>query len=65
VAAELLLTVGGAALFAELLRAIPENMRGRVSNTVIMAATGLAALAPLTAGLPPKPTARAAARAPG
>ncbi len=27
------------------------NMRGRVSNTVIMAATGLAALAPLTAGL--------------
>jgi MFS family permease len=40
-----------AALFAELLRAIPENMRGRVSNTVIMAATGLAALAPLTAGL--------------
>jgi MFS family permease len=26
-------------------------MRGRVSNTVIMAATGLAALAPLTAGL--------------
>jgi len=40
-----------AALFAAMLRAAPENLRGRVNNTVILAATGLAALAPLTSGL--------------
>ena len=40
-----------AALFAAMLRATPDQMRGRVNNTVIQAATGLAALAPLTAGL--------------
>ena len=40
-----------AALFAVMLRGTPEEMRGRVSNTVVMAATALATLAPLTAGL--------------
>jgi len=48
------LTLGptaNAALFAAMLRAAPENMRGRVNSTVILAATALAALAPLTAGL--------------
>lgn len=40
-----------AALFAAMLRAAPEDMRGRVNNTVILAATALAALSPLTAGL--------------
>jgi MFS family permease len=40
-----------AALFAVMLRITPEQMRGRVNNTVLMAATGLATLAPLTAGL--------------
>jgi MFS family permease len=40
-----------AALFAAMLRVAPENMRGRVNNTVIMTATGLAALSPLVAGL--------------
>jgi MFS family permease len=40
-----------AALFAAMLRATPEHMRGRVNNTVMLAATGLAALSPLTAGL--------------
>jgi MFS family permease len=40
-----------AALFAALLRAAPEDMRGRASSTVIQAAVGLAALAPLTSGL--------------
>ncbi len=42
---------GNAALFAAMLRSAPENMRGRVNNTVIMAATALAAFSPLTAGL--------------
>lgn len=42
---------GNAALFAAMLRATPNNMRGRVSSTVTQAAMGLAALAPLTAGL--------------
>ncbi len=52
VAATLLLApAANAALFAAMLRATPDNMRGRVSNTVTQAATGLAALAPLTAGL--------------
>ena len=40
-----------AALFAVMLRSTPEEMRGRVTNTVFMLATGLAALAPLVAGL--------------
>jgi MFS family permease len=40
-----------AALFAAMLRSTPDNMRGRVSNTVTQAAMALAALAPLTAGL--------------
>lgn len=40
-----------AALFAVMLRSAPEQMRGRITNTVLMAATGLAALAPLVAGL--------------
>lgn len=40
-----------AALFAVMLRSTPAEMRGRVTNTVLMVATGLAALAPLVAGL--------------
>jgi hypothetical protein len=40
-----------AALFAVTLRSAPEEMRGRAINTVLMAATALAALAPLTTGL--------------
>jgi MFS family permease len=40
-----------AALYAVMLRSTPEEMRGRVSNSVVMVATALATLAPLTAGL--------------
>lgn len=40
-----------AALFAAMTRAAPPHMRGRVNSTVILAATALAALSPLTAGL--------------
>ena len=40
-----------AALFAVMLRRTPEEMRGRVSNSVVMVATALATLAPLAAGL--------------
>jgi MFS family permease len=40
-----------AALFAVMLRGTPEDMRGRVTSTVLMVATALAALAPLIAGL--------------
>ena len=40
-----------AALFAAMLRSTPEDMRGRVNSTMMMMATGLAALSPLTAGL--------------
>jgi MFS family permease len=47
----LLAPAANAALFAAMLRATPDNMRGRVSNTVTQAAMALAALAPLTAGL--------------
>jgi MFS family permease len=47
----LLSPTGNAALFAAMLRVAPEGMRGRVNNTVILAATALAALAPLTSGL--------------
>jgi MFS family permease len=42
---------GNAALFATMLRVAPEDMRGRVTSTVVQAATALAALSPLTAGL--------------
>jgi MFS family permease len=52
VAASLMLApAANAALFAVMLRSAPEEMRGRVTNTVLMVATGLATLAPLTAGL--------------
>ncbi len=47
----LLSPTGNAALFAALLRAAPEEMRGRVNSTVLLAATALAALAPLVSGL--------------
>jgi hypothetical protein len=47
----IVLAVSATAMFAAMLRAAPEDMRGRVTNTVILGATGLAALAPLTAGL--------------
>jgi MFS family permease len=47
----LLAPTANAALFAAMLRSTPEDMRGRVNSTVIMMATGLAALSPLTAGL--------------
>jgi MFS family permease len=40
-----------AALYAVMLRSAPEDMRGRVSSTVVMGATALATLAPLVAGL--------------
>jgi MFS family permease len=40
-----------APLFAVMLRSTPKEMRGRVTNTVLMPATALAALAPLVAGL--------------
>ena len=49
--APLLAPAGNAALFAVMLRRTPEEMRGRVTNTVSMVAMGLAALAPLVAGL--------------
>jgi MFS family permease len=47
----LLAPAANAALLAALLRSTPEQMRGRVSNTVLMAATALATLAPLISGL--------------
>lgn len=40
-----------AALVAAMLRATPEGMRGRGNSAVVVATTGLAALAPLTTGL--------------
>jgi MFS family permease len=40
-----------AALFAVMLRSTPDEMRGRVSNAMLMVATALSALAPLIAGL--------------
>src|SRR5579863_475932 len=40
-----------AALFAAMLRTAPDHTRGRVTNTVITAATALSALAPITSGL--------------
>ena len=47
----LLAPSANAALFAAMLRAAPEDMRGRVNSTVIQAAMALAALAPLVSGL--------------
>jgi MFS family permease len=47
----LLAPAANAALFAALMRSAPAEMRGRVTSTVVMAATALAALAPLIAGL--------------
>jgi MFS family permease len=47
----LLAPAANAALVALVLRSAPAEMRGRVTNTVVMAATALAALAPLIAGL--------------
>jgi MFS family permease len=47
----LLAPAANAALVAVVLRSAPEEMRGRVTSTVVMAATALAALAPLIAGL--------------
>jgi len=50
-AALLLAPAANAALTAAMLRSTPEEMRGRVTNTVVMAAVALATLAPLIAGL--------------
>jgi MFS family permease len=47
----LLAPAANAALIAVVLRSVPGEMRGRVTNTMVMAATALAALAPLIAGL--------------
>lgn len=47
----LLAPAANAALVAVVLRSAAEEMRGRVISTVVMAATALAALAPLIAGL--------------
>jgi MFS family permease len=43
--------ISNAALFAAMLRKTPADMRGRVNNALLQAATGLAALSPLVAGL--------------
>jgi MFS family permease len=40
-----------AALFAVMLRSTPDHSRGRVTNTVITAATALSAVAPIVAGV--------------
>ena len=40
-----------AALFATLLRRTPPSMHGRVNNALIQVSTGLAAVAPLVAGV--------------
>jgi len=47
----MLAPAANAALFAVMLRSAPEEMRGRITNTVVMVATALATLAPLIAGL--------------
>jgi MFS family permease len=47
----LLAPAGNAGLYALMLRQVPEEMRGRVTATVTMAAMALATLAPLLAGL--------------
>jgi hypothetical protein len=43
--------VTNASLFAALLRSTPPEMRGRVNNAVLQAATGLAVLSPLVVGI--------------
>jgi len=47
----LLAPAANAALVAVVLRSAAEEVRGRVTSTMVMAATALAALAPLAAGL--------------
>lgn len=47
----MLAPAANAALFAVMLRSTPEEMRGRITNTVVMVATALATLAPLISGL--------------
>jgi hypothetical protein len=47
----MLAPAANAAIFAVMLRSTPDEMRGRITNTVVMVATALAALAPLIAGL--------------
>ncbi len=47
----MLAPAASAALFAVMLRSAPEEMRGRVTNTVGMVAMSLATLAPLIAGV--------------
>ena len=47
----MLAPAANAALFAVMLRSAPQEMRGRITSTVIMVATALATLAPLIAGL--------------
>jgi MFS family permease len=47
----LLAPAGNAGLYAIMLRQVPEEMHGRVTSTVTMAAMALATLAPLLAGL--------------
>ena len=47
----LLAPAANGALVAVVLRSAPEEMRGRVISTVVMAATALATLAPLLVGL--------------
>jgi MFS family permease len=47
----LLAPAANAALIAAMMRATPEDMRGRVNSTVLQAAMSLAALAPLASGL--------------
>ncbi len=51
IAATLLLApAANAALFAALFRRTPDELRGRVSNSLLQLATGLAALSPIVAG---------------
>jgi MFS family permease len=47
----LLSPTANAGLVAVMLRATPEGLRGRVNNALLLAATGLASLAPLIAGV--------------
>lgn len=46
----LLAPASNAALFAALFRRTPDELRGRVSNSILQLASGLAALSPLAAG---------------
>ncbi|HEV2427593.1 MAG TPA: MFS transporter [Acidimicrobiales bacterium] len=47
----LLAPAANAALFAALFRRTPDELRGRVSNSILQVATGLAAFSPVVAGL--------------